>query len=144
MGCCSSRVDPPNLTELTGNRPGQPNQGDVHDVDLTAKHLEQALRLMAVYIDLRRRNFRIVVVGGVVSTMLLRTRGSTQDIDFFSEQLNRQDAKLLLDASNYVRQRITDPRLGSGWFNNKTTLFINPEVRALLVREGSEQNAPRL
>lgn len=140
MGCRSSAVNPDDLLDLAPKRPGQPSQGYDHDVDLTADNLGQALNLMASYIAGRGRKVTIVVVGGVVSTMLLRTRGSTQDIDFFTEQLQRGDAKLLMEASQFVRQQITDPRLGSGWFNNKTTFFINSEVRAQLAAEGLEQN----
>lgn len=142
MGCGSSRVyDETDLTDLAPNRPGQPSQGYDHDVDLTADTLEQALNLMASFIAERGEDLSVVVVGGVVSTMLLRIRATTQDIDFFSEQLSRDDARLLIEASQYVRQQITDPRLGSGWFNNKTTFFINWDIRARLAAEGMEQNA---
>ncbi len=141
MGCGSSKDRDVDLTDLAPNRPGQPGQDYEHDVDLTPDNLEDALQLMASYITGRRRELSIVVVGGVVSTMLLRTRDSTQDIDFFSEQLSREDAKLLMEASQHVRQQLTDPRLGSGWFNNMTTFFINSRIRAQLVAEGLAQNA---
>jgi hypothetical protein len=142
MGCgCSKSEEDVNLGGLAPHRPGQSGQGYDHDVDLTAENLDQALDLMAKYIAKRKRNVTIVVVGGVVSTMLLHTRRSTQDIDFFSEKLTREDAKLLMEASRSVRGRIRDPTLGSGWFNNKTTYFINSDVRARLAAEGYQQNA---
>jgi hypothetical protein len=81
-----------------------------------------------------------MVVGGVVSTMLLHARQSTQDVDFFTSQLSTEDATLLGEASRDVTRRIQHPKLGAGWFNNRTTLFISETVRAQLLAEGRDQN----
>jgi hypothetical protein len=82
----------------------------------------------------------LVVVGGVVSTVLLRTRNSTQDVDFFMEPLSERDARLLGAASQDVSERSRNPRFGAGWLNNNTMVFIAGEIRARLARDSLAQD----
>ena len=140
MGCASSKAQSDGVQDLGDLAASRPTNSG-HEADLTANNLEQALGMMAAYIRSRGRHIRLVVVGGVVSTMLLRTRESTQDIDFFSDQISKKDTEILRQASSHVRGQITDPRLGEGWFNNRTILFIPADIRKVLAREGVEQNA---
>ena len=79
------------------------------------------------------------MVGGAVSTILLQTRRSTHDIDFFAEGLAKQDGKLLYEAAAVVRSQ-PGSRLEEDWINNRTIYFIAPTLRQELTRCGFEQN----
>lgn len=139
MGCFQSREGDRRLVQFF---PRPAAQGSGHDAELTRENLHQALTSMASYINAQRRGrqLTIVVVGGVVSTMLLRTRNSTQDIDFFNVQLSDEDASLLARASKVAQEQMTYPKLDDQWFNSRTTVFIHQPLRIPLVSEGLRQN----
>lgn len=143
MGCCTSKDDAApgvDLTDLAPVRPGQHQQGPSQPFpELTKGDLELALRQVAQYLHKRGRNVRLVVVGGAVSTILLETRRSTHDVDFFAETLSRNDSKLLLEAADIVRQQ-PGSQLEEDWINNRTIYFIQPPLRQDLTRKGFEQN----
>lgn len=87
----------------------------------------------------RGRNVKLVVVGGAVSTILLSSRRSTHDVDFFAEDLNPKDSRLLKEAADEVR-RMPGSNLEDGWFNNHTIYFIDVSLRKQLTKQGFAQN----
>lgn len=96
------------LQEIAPVQPGQQRQqGHTNPLpELTKGDLELALNPVARYLhQKKRRNVRIVIVGGAVSTILLQTLRTTHDVDFFSEGLPRDDSRLLLEAATRVRDQ---------------------------------------
>jgi hypothetical protein len=133
MGCAQSK----GLQDFAPHGPGQS-----HDVELTAEDLTRALTLLAARIREKRpgADLTVMVVGGVVSTVLLHIRNSTQDVDFFAtDQLSNADASMLLQAAKDVSRRMKRPKVDAEWFNNRTTIFVGP-IRSQLAREGLAQN----
>lgn len=140
MGCGTSKRESENfdLTEIAPDRPLPPGTDDAF-TDLDKDYLEDGLRQVASYITKRKRNIRIVAVGGAVSTILLQTRRVTHDIDFFAEGLSQRDTRLLIEAARVIRQQ-PGSRFKEDWINNRTIYFISPELRQILTNEGFRQN----
>ena len=129
MGCGSSH---PNAAELI-ERPED-------EVDLSVETLNQALIRMAEFIAKRKRHLTLVVAGGVVSTMLLRIRASTHDVDYCT-QLGPEDRRLLKEASNYARQKTRNPKPNANWFNNRMIVWMDPDVHVPLAAESERLDA---
>ena len=148
MGCSSSRVA--DLTELAPVRPvrpvhsARPARHNQHvDLELSAEVLTAALQYMAQQIAKRNGDITIVSVGGAVNVILLRTRRTTTDVDFFNQYLTRTEAHLLQDAAAKARQLMSSGQgvdLPDDWFNNRTMYFIPPHLRQQLTDEAIAQD----
>ncbi|MCJ1253564.1 hypothetical protein MMC24_001376 [Lignoscripta atroalba] len=142
MGCGPSRPSRPTavrLTDLAPNRPGRPA---TPEPDLTTEALNMALQYMAQYISKRRENITVVGIGGAVNVMLLHTRLSTHDVDFFNQHLTQSQTTTLREAASFARQQMGKfqrIRMPDDWFNNRTIVFIPAEVRMELTDEAIQQ-----
>ena len=139
MGCASSKEDRSNAIQDLRNLASPPGgHGGQQETDLTSISMQNALRRVAQYLHQKRKQLTIIAVGGAVNTLLLESRSTTHDLDFFNNSLQKQDVQLIRDAARYARTR--DPSLPEEWLNNRTTLFIRPNIRASLTDEAIRQN----
>ncbi|KAG2109521.1 hypothetical protein DEU56DRAFT_688400, partial [Suillus clintonianus] len=67
----------------------------------------------------KKKQITVVAVGGAINTILLHSRASTTDVDFFS--VDSVDNPVLRDAIGSAAKTM---QLGDGWMNNHTALFI--------------------
>ena len=98
-------------------RPGSP------EIVLTAATINQGLNEVARTLNRNRRNVTIVAVGGAVNTLYLRSRAQTTDVDFFYRTKERhEDVSAIIQAARGAARQI---RVGEGWLNNHTAIFIS-------------------
>ena len=109
------------------------------DYELDRPTLQAALTDMAEFIDRQYQNITIITVGGAVNTMLLQTRQSTHDVDFFGTNIDNTQRILLDEAAIYAERR-SQTTLGGEWFNNQTMLWLPPNVHRQVTQEALEQN----
>lgn len=79
-------IGPPTDLMLHVPRPRPDEHGNarrISDHELDRQTLEGALDSMAQYIRSRGQNITVISTGGAVNTILLQTRQSTHDVDFF-------------------------------------------------------------
>lgn len=122
MGNCFSgnKSNTANLRELF-HRPDevQPN--------LTAKEITAALEVVAKELSKRKQSVTIVAVGGAINTVLLKTRASTADVDFFGV-----DKRLPPGFNDAIKAAVKSVGINEGWLNNHTALFIgNDRINSL-------------
>lgn len=53
--------------------------------NLSREALINALQNVAAYITSKNQGITLIVVGGTINTMLLRSRPNTHDVDFFND-----------------------------------------------------------
>lgn len=87
--------------------------------EVTAENLQSALSHVASYLHERGHNMTLVAVGGAVNTMVLQSRRTTHDVDFFTQLLDQPHLAALRDAARYAVDR-SDAPLASDWLNNAT------------------------
>jgi hypothetical protein len=87
--------------------------------------LEKALKDTAGVLDSRGKDVRLIVVGGIIATLVTKTRSTTHDVDFFTLKNPRGEIKELLEISAVVGRRLD---MSPEWLNNATQLFIKPQV----------------
>ena len=109
------------------------------DHELDRQTLETALTTMADFIDRQGQNITIITVGGAVNTLLLQSRLSTHDVDFFGTNLNNDQRMLLDEAAGYAERQSQTP-LGGEWFNNQAMLWLSPDIHRRVTQEALEQN----
>lgn len=76
---------------------------------------------------------------GAVNTLLLKTRQTTHDVDFFVPQDHSSNMRLLEQASRVAEAKASLP-LGGDWLNNTTSLYISGSLRQELAQQAVEQN----
>jgi hypothetical protein len=82
---------------------GVPIPTTTHDIDKAT--LENALGLMAAFLNERNAQLTVIAVGGAVNTIFLRTRNSTHDVDIFGSNLDNAVRMLLDEAMQHaIRQ----------------------------------------
>ena len=119
MGNCLSAKDTVSLGNLVG-RPGVPPEQP-----MSADIIRQGLTSVAATLHSKGQNISLVAVGGAVNTLLLHTRESTGDVDFFYWTKTRnEDVTKVIVAANSAATKL---KLGDHWLNNHTAVFI--EVR---------------
>ncbi|KAI9760321.1 MAG: hypothetical protein M4579_001725 [Chaenotheca gracillima] len=109
------------------------------DYDLNRTNLNRALGYVAEYMSGNRQEITLITVGGAVNTILLRSRETTHDVDFFSSGLKLAQSNLLRAASQNAAARSSIP-LGANWLNNSTVLYIGQALQRELEAEAREQN----
>lgn len=87
--------------------------------ELTRQNLLAALGYVAQYLREQGENMTLVAVGGAVNTILLQSRSSTHDVDFFGHVLTPPHLGRLRDAGRYAIERSSAP-LSMDWLNNAT------------------------
>ena len=94
---------------------------------------------MANYIDSKGQSITIITLGGAVSTVLLQSRSTTHDVDFFGTNLDNQQRRLLGAAAKYAENHSHSP-LGRDWFNNHTMVLLPADVHERITREALQQD----
>ena len=117
MGNCCSSEDTSGLHELvTHSRVEQP---------MSAQTIQRGLYSVAASLNAKGQNISIVAVGGAVNTLLLHTRESTADVDFFYRTKTRNaDVTRLIGAAKAAATKLN---LGDQWLSYRTSGSI--EVR---------------
>lgn len=157
MGCSSSSLSDSDGTELQARRPQisgpvepptkvpRTKRGTggvplpVTEFELSEQNIQRALSYVAEHLVSRSKNLVIVAVGGAVNTILLHTRRTTHDVDFFHKRLTGSELSLLRDACTYAEERSSVP-LGDEWLNNATgTIGGTMEFVPQLVEEAINQ-----
>lgn len=97
----------------------------------TKQKIEEGLEVVAKYLASKKLNVSIVTVGGAVNTVLLKTRASTGDVDFFyrTKDSSSKDSSIVHQVVKGGELAEKKLNLGSQWLNNHTVVFI--EVRSL-------------
>jgi hypothetical protein len=121
MGNCFSANDTVSLRDLVARQNVPPEQ------PMSAKIIRQGLTTVAATLHSKGQHISIVAVGGAVNTLLLNTRESTGDVDFFYRtKTKHEDVANVIIAADAAATKL---KLGEHWLNNHTALFI--EVREL-------------
>jgi predicted nucleotidyltransferase len=116
MGQCGfSSNGPATLDELV-------QQHMTPEVELTADQIRVMLSLVAQRLAKKEKNITIIAIGGAVNTVLLRSRQSTGDVDFFynTKQKSADVSSVVQAAREVAHQR----GLGDAWLNNHTAVFM--------------------
>ncbi|KAJ3794586.1 hypothetical protein GGU11DRAFT_689530, partial [Lentinula aff. detonsa] len=93
---------------------------------------------VAKELDKAGKNVTIVAIGGAVNTVLLHSRESTTDVDFFyTTKTENEDVHSVVEAAKKVSK---SEKLGDQWLNNHTVLFIQEENMMILYNEACSQN----
>lgn len=92
----------------------------------TKQKIEEGLEVVAKYLASKKLNVSIVTVGGAVNTVLLKTRASTGDVDFFyrTKDSGSKDSEIVHEVVEGGKQAEKDLKLGNQWLNNHTVVFI--------------------
>lgn len=98
-----------------------------------------ALRDMSSYLAPKHVSTRVITVGGAVNTVLLRSRQTTHDVDFFSEDGTAQANLLVYEAAREANRR-RGGALGAAWFNNSTQLYMGRDRAHELASAAYQQN----
>ncbi|KAJ5216370.1 uncharacterized protein N7498_002777 [Penicillium cinerascens] len=107
--------------------------------DLSRETLMNALQNVAAYIASKNQCITLIVVGGTINTILLRSRPNTHDVDFFNDNLTPAEVKCLSKATKSAFKR--NRTLGQEWLNNHIVLFIPLHIRRILLMEALDQHA---
>jgi hypothetical protein len=127
----SGPVDPPGMIP----RPRRDARGVpivAAEHNLSRQSITQVLGYVAHYLHSRGENLVLIAVGGAVNTVLLRTRESTHDVDFFNPAFSASELSILRSAVEYAEEQNPQP-LGNRWLNNETGTI-----------GGTTQNIPQL
>lgn len=115
MGNCLSASDPGPLGVIV-------NRLNTADTQLTSDQIKQALNSVAASLKAKSLNISIVAVGGAVNTLLLKSRTTTGDVDFFYRtKTTNEDVTQVIVAADIARKAL---KLDEHWLNNHTALFI--------------------
>ena len=124
MGNCCSSSKPARLTDFV-------NRHDDPDDVLTAEKISTGLAQVATLLQKSKRDISIVAVGGAVNTLLLQSRATTSDVDFFYRtKTKNDDVSAIVNAAGQAAKSL---RVGKGWLNNHTATFIEV-FRSRLIR----------
>ena len=120
MGNCLSANDPLSLSDLVTRPDGPP------EIQMSAETIRKGLASVAASLNSKKRNISIIAVGGAVNTLLLHTRESTGDVDFFYRtKTKHEDVTQVIVAASTAASSLN---LGDLWLNNHTALFIQVSV----------------
>ena len=149
MGCGSSKPKPRAATVSAPQgglelipRPQRDTHGNPirhQSFDLDRLHLQRALGYAAEYLHGKGADVTVVTLGGAVNTILLKTRPTTHDVDFFMTQNSSSEARLLEQAAQVAEAKVSIP-LGREWLNNTATLYTTPSLRQELSDAALQQN----
>lgn len=116
---------------------GQPIRHNSAELDRNT--ILSAMGDMPAYLAPKQVSARVVTVGGAVNTVLLRSRDTTNDVDFFSEDGTAQVNLLIHEAARDVNRK-RGKALGAAWFNNSTQLYMGRERALRLTMAAIDQN----
>lgn len=124
---------PPPYRDAQG-RPIRHNEAELNRDTILA-----ALKDMSAYLAPKQVSARVITVGGAVNTVLLRSRQTTNDVDFFSEDGTARVNLLIHEAAKDANKRRRGA-LGAAWFNNSTQLYMGRERAQELASAAIQQN----
>jgi len=97
---------------------------------MSAETIRQGLTSVAAILNSKHQIISIVAVGGAVNTLLLHTRESTGDVDFFYRtKTKHEDVTKIIVAADSTATRL---KLGDHWLNNHTAIIIEVRVGSSL------------
>lgn len=86
---------------------------------------------MAKELGKQRREATIVVAGGAVNTLYLRSRSMTGDVNFFLAYPDHPDRQAIMAAAD--KAQASDPEhLDRTWINTAVTAFFKGDVQSRL------------
>ncbi|KAF8550158.1 hypothetical protein OG21DRAFT_1514399 [Imleria badia] len=104
----------------------------------TKEMIEEGLAIVAKYLDSKKLNVSIVTVGGAVNTVLLKSRASTGDVDFFYRTKTASAiVHEVVEGGKLAEKKLN---LSSQWLNNHTVVFIEEGTIHDLYIEAIDQN----
>ncbi|KAH8689477.1 hypothetical protein BGW36DRAFT_401834 [Talaromyces proteolyticus] len=86
---------------------------------LNRQNILAALGYVGQYLHRRGENVTLVAVGGAVNTVVLQSRATTHDVDFFSHIFAQPHLDILREAGLYAIER-SSAALSRDWLNNAT------------------------
>ncbi|KAF8864052.1 hypothetical protein BDZ45DRAFT_548653, partial [Acephala macrosclerotiorum] len=108
---------------------------------LNRDQLTAALSAVAHYLRGHSANITIITAGGAVNAILLRSRNSTEDVDFFTASLSNAEMTLLNNAIKHVCDTMPPGSIGREWLNNRIINLLNsPGLRERLFQMALQQN----
>src|SRR5260221_5487819 len=118
MGNCLSANGTITLRDIVV-RPNVPQESEQ---PMSAETIRQGLTNVAANLNSKHQNISIIAVGGAVNSLLLHTRESTGDVDFFYRTKTKHEdvTKVIVAAKSAA----TTLKLGDQWLNNHTAIFI--------------------
>lgn len=116
---------------------GVPIQATDHEIDGNTMRI--ALINMANYLSSKGQTLTVIAVGGAVNVLLLRSRQSTHDLDFFGTNLSNTQRVALDEAAHFAEAQTSKP-LGAEWFNNQTLMWMSPSLHRQLTEQALQQN----
>jgi len=127
MGQCFSG-DTASLRDFI-QRPG------TESIALKKDDIVRGLKIVADTLNKSKLDIKIIAVGGAINTVLLATRLTTSDVDFFGS--DGATNKPLLSASEKAAKALG---VDKGWLNNHTALFIPSGAFGALYAESVAAN----
>lgn len=100
--------------------------------------LAVALKHVASFVAKRGEHVKIMAVGGAVSTLYLRSREATHDVDIFGSDFNNQDRMLLDEALKDAQRHSTV--LGTDWINTETQMWMPGQLHRQLTESTRQQD----
>ena len=135
----SRPIDPPGSVP----RPRRDQHGapfPAREYALSERNILRALGFVAEFLHRRSKSLVLIAVGGAVNTVLLRTRTTTHDVDFFNTEFSGSELSLIRNAVEYAEERSSVP-LGDKWLNNAAgTIGGTHEQIPELVGRARQQN----
>jgi len=102
--------------------------------------IKTLLSLVAAHLHAKGKDITIVAVGGAVNTVLLHSRLTTGDVDFFyNTKQQNDDVHAVVTAAEEVAK---EKGLGDAWLNNHTAVFMQESDINALYEEAKTQNTP--
>ncbi|KAF8068950.1 hypothetical protein FPV67DRAFT_1098175 [Lyophyllum atratum] len=109
------------------------------EIQMNADVINKALAEVAKILTKQKEHVTIIAVGGAINTVVLHTRPSTGDVDFFSD--SKRTNPTLMKAIETVEKN-KKFKVGKGWLNNHTVLFMDDAMVKALFEEAVHQNVP--
>ena len=89
---------------------------------MSSEMIRQGLTSVAATLYSKGQHISIIAVGGAVNTLLLHTRESTGDVDFFYRtKTKHEDVTKVIVAADAAAAKL---KFGEHWLNNHTAVFI--------------------
>lgn len=116
--CCAKQGNPLDVLRDLAPAP-RPHSSDSV---LSERVIRTGLGKVADELHAKGKQITIVGVGGVISTLLLKSRPQTQDVDFFYKtKLKNEDVSTVVYAAKKASETAN---LDETWLNNHTAIFM--------------------
>lgn len=106
--------------------------------ELTADVIELALSTVADFFYQNNEHITIVTVGGAINTLMLNSRKTTRDVDFFGTDITDYQYDLLENALDRAIEENPVP-LGGKWLSSQGRVSIGTALETQLTKAAIEQ-----